>query len=571
MAATNFDTRNDTYRKLLGNGLTYRVPRFQRDYSWGEDEWDDLWQDILGTVPTDGEPAHYMGYLVLQTTDDKQFDIIDGQQRLTTLSILVLAALCQLKRLIEQDNDAARTQQRLDGLRQTYIGYLDPVTLVPQSKLTLNRNNDDYYQTYLVPLADHLPRRGFKASEHSLRKAFEWFDRRLQDYAADAADAGMAVARLVDTMSDRLFFTVITVADELNAYTIFERWNARGVRLSATDLLKNYLFSILHRDGPREHELKVLDDRWEQIVNRLGAESVPDFLRVHWISRHTFVRQSELFKTIRASVDGRQQVFTLLQTMEEDVDTYLALTQPDSSDWAPEMKGSARNLRMFSVRQPLPLLMAAHRVLGDSDFSSFLRAIVAISFRYNVIGNFQTSEQERTYHAEAARIAAGEHTGAREMLEGVRQVYPSDDQFRASFREKSIAATTARNRRIVRYILCELERQRSGVHLDVDDGAITLEHVCPANPREGWTQFTDEELDALTQRLGNVVLLERNRNRDIGNADFDTKRAAFARSAYSTTREFAEEYVEWTPERLGARQAAMAAAATAVWRVGQLE
>ena len=93
MAATNFNTRNDTYRKLLGNGLTYRVPRFQRDYSWGEDEWDDLWQDILGTVPTDGEPAHYMGYLVLQTTDDKQFDIIDGQQRLTTLSILVLAAL----------------------------------------------------------------------------------------------------------------------------------------------------------------------------------------------------------------------------------------------------------------------------------------------------------------------------------------------------------------------------------------------------------------------------------------------------------------------------------------------
>jgi len=57
MAATNFNTRNDTYRKLLGNGLTYCVPRFQRDYSWGEEEWDDLWQDILGTIPADGEPA----------------------------------------------------------------------------------------------------------------------------------------------------------------------------------------------------------------------------------------------------------------------------------------------------------------------------------------------------------------------------------------------------------------------------------------------------------------------------------------------------------------------------------
>ena len=129
-------------------------------------------------------------------------------------------------------------------------------------------------------------------------------------------------------MSDRLFFTVFTVADELNAYKVFETLNARGVRLSATDLLKNYLFSILHRDGSHEHELKVLDDRWERIVNRLGAESLPDFLRVHWISRHTSVRQSELFKTIRSSVSARRQVFVLLQTMEEDVDTYLAFTQP---------------------------------------------------------------------------------------------------------------------------------------------------------------------------------------------------------------------------------------------------
>lgn len=571
MPATNFNTRNDTYRKLLGNGLTYRVPRFQRDYSWGEEEWDDLWQDILGTVTPDGEPAHYMGYLVLQTTDDKQFDIIDGQQRLTTLSILVLAALGQLKRLLQRGEDAERMQQRLDGLRQSYIGYLDPVTLVPQSKLTLNRNNDDYYQTYLVPLADRLPRRGFKASEHSLRKAFEWFDRRIQSFAADEPeDPGLAIARLVDTMSDRLFFTVITVADELNAYKVFETLNARGVRLSATDLLKNYLFSILHRDGSHEHELKVLDDRWERIVNRLGAESLPDFLRVHWISRHTFVRQSELFKTIRSSVSARRQVFVLLQTMEEDVDTYLAFTQPDSSDWSAEMKGWARNLRMFSVRQPLPLLIAAYRVLDDAGFSSFLRAIVAMSFRYNVIGNFQTSEQERTYHAEAARIAGGMHTGVREMLAGIRSVYPGDDQFRASFREKTIAASTARNRRIIRYILCELERHRSGLHLDVDDSAITLEHVCPVSPQDGWAQFTDEEIDALTQRLGNVVLLERTLNRDIGNAEFELKRAAYAESIYRTTRELGRQD-EWTPRHIGVRQAAMAAAATAVWRVAQLD
>ncbi len=240
MTATNFGTRNDTYRKLMGNGLAYNVPRFQRDYSWGEEEWDDLWQDILDTIKPDGEPAHYLGYLVLQSKDDRKFEIIDGQQRLTTLSILVLAALRQLQSLIGQGMDVDRNEKRLEGLRQTYIGYLDPVTLVATSKLTLNRNNDMYYQTYLVPLVARPLQRGFKKSERGLRRVFEWFNQHIKEHVSDATDPGVAVASLIDRMSDKLFFTVILVIDELNAYKVFETLNSKSVRLSATDLLKNY-------------------------------------------------------------------------------------------------------------------------------------------------------------------------------------------------------------------------------------------------------------------------------------------------------------------------------------------
>ena len=137
MSATNFSTRNDTYRKLMGNGLIYRIPRFQHDYSWTEEEQEDLWADINGTIKLDGEPAHYMGYLVLQSSDDKTFDVIDGQQRLTTLSLIVLATLKNIRWLIEEKKDAYHNQQRLEQIRQTYIGYLDPVTLVSRSNIDL--------------------------------------------------------------------------------------------------------------------------------------------------------------------------------------------------------------------------------------------------------------------------------------------------------------------------------------------------------------------------------------------------------------------------------------------------
>jgi len=234
MSATHFNTANRTYRQLLGNGLTYQVPRFQRDYSWSEEEWEDLWHAIVGTLPADGEPAHYMGYLVLQTSDNRVFEVIDGRQRLTTVSLIVLAGMRVLKRLIAESRDALANERRLDQIRATYIGYLDPVTLTARNKLALNRNNDGYYRDYLVPLADHLPQRGFPASTHAMRKGFEWFERKLRDHVKTAADPGMALAQFVETMSDKLFFTVITVADELNAYKVFETLNARGVLLPLT-------------------------------------------------------------------------------------------------------------------------------------------------------------------------------------------------------------------------------------------------------------------------------------------------------------------------------------------------
>lgn len=148
----------------MGNGLSYRVPQFQRDYSWGPDEWEDLWHDIVDLLRDDPEPAHYLGYLVLQSTDHGTFDIIDGQQRMTTLSLLMLAAVSRLTDLASPDDADDPELRRAMQFRTNYIGYLDPVSLVPRSKLTLNRNNDRFYQEYLVPL-ERMPQRGLNASE----------------------------------------------------------------------------------------------------------------------------------------------------------------------------------------------------------------------------------------------------------------------------------------------------------------------------------------------------------------------------------------------------------------------
>jgi hypothetical protein len=571
MPATSLNSESHSFHALMGNGVSLRIPRFQRDYCWTEEEWSDLWQDIENCLRPGGELAHYMGYLVLQDKGNRIYDVIDGQQRLTTLSLVVLAALNNLRRLVDAGTDAAKNRKRIEELRRSYIGLVDPVSLVSSSKLTLNRNTDGYYQTYIVPLG-HLPKAKVKAAERTLRQAFEWFDARIaKSAAASAADPGDALARFVVDLADRLFFTVIYVTNELNAYKVFETLNARGVRLSATDLLKNWLFTVLHRDGVPDRELDVLEERWAAIVARLGKESFSDFLRAHWNSRHPFQRQADLFKTIRAQVTAREMVFTLLRELEQDLDVFLALAQPESSHWSPPNRRNARLLAMFNVSQPYSLLLAAHRACSEQDFGEVLRACVVVSLRYNVIGGQPPNEQERVYGSIAAKLPSGASSRAAEIIAGLAPVYPSDAVFKASFTDKSLATTQSRNKRIVRYLLASIEqRLASGPELDLESDELTIEHILPENPDDGWESFPEDDQEAFVYRLGNLTLLRSADNRGIGNRPYADKLAAYAQSPITITKKIAADNSEWTPQKLDARQQWMATQATAIWRLNQL-
>ncbi|MCY4213205.1 MAG: DUF262 domain-containing protein [Gammaproteobacteria bacterium] len=560
----NFNTANSTFRQLMGNGLSYRVPAFQRDYSWGPDEWDDLWQDIVALADEGSQPAHYMGYLVLQSADNRDFEIIDGQQRMTTLSLLVLAAISHLKGLADSENQQDPENRRAEQLRGSYIGYLDPVTLVPRSKLTLNRHNDRYYQSYLVPL-EPLPRQGLNASERLLRRAFLWFGERLQSHVGGD---GTAVARFVDDVVDKLLFAVITVTDELNAFTVFETLNARGVRLSSTDLLKNFLFSAVARDGAHETEITVLEERWEGIIGLLGSESFPEFLRTFWNSRNPLVRKAELFKTIRATVNGRAAAFDLVRDLDRQARVYAQLRNPDPGGWASAERDCLWQLGLFGVRQPFAVLLAAFDRFAESDrtgFARFLKAIAVVSFRYNLICQRQSNEQEAVYNRIARRIANGEISEPSAAIEALRPVYPEDGPFRTAFAEKTL--NVRRSRKVIRFILLRLERKLSGREFDFESDAYNIEHVLPERPDAGWEQFDERHRDELTHRLGNQTLLEAALNRELGNTAYSGKREVYRRSGFAVTRRVAEEFEAWTVEKIRAHQQWMARQATDVWKI----
>jgi len=569
MSTMNFNTANATFRQLIGNGQSYCVPPFQRDYSWTEDEWDDLWQDITALFEPDGETVHYMGYLVLQTSDQKRFDIIDGQQRITTISVMILAGLAHLQDLVDAGLDAENNAKRKEQLQSSFIGYIDPVSLVSRSKLELNRHNNRFYQTYLVPL-EKLPQRGLNASEHQLRKAFVWFKERMKDRCKTTAESGRNLAAFVDSLVDRLFFTVITVTDELNAFKVFETLNARGVRLSATDLLKNYLFSVISGKDTHETELKALEDRWERIVGLLGSESFPEFLRIFWNSRNRLVRKSDLFKTIRKQIASKEAAFGLLRDLDHASAVYAGLRDPQDPVWNREEKQAIAQLLMFNVRQPLAMLMACHAAFFEQDragFTRIVRSVAVVSFRYNVICNLQAHEQERLYNGMAQKINGGIYTGPVDVIAALNQIYPDDNQFKAAFAEKELRTTNNRNKKVVRYILFEIERQQSGQEFDFESAMYNLEHILPEHPSQAWDHIEENRQDRLIYRIGNMTPLEAGKNRDAGNREYAAKRSVYQQSTFQITRALAEHYDTWNEHKIEARQKQLASVAAGIWKI----
>lgn len=562
MAKTNLlNTRTANLQELIGNGKIFRVPPFQRDYSWQEEHWEDLWNDIQALI---GKPddRHYMGALVVEARSDREFLIIDGQQRLATLSILALAVIARLRQLAESDHEPQANLERAQALRGRFIGEKDPASLVESSKLFLNETDDPFYQDYLVQLREPLNPRGLPKSNRLLWQCFQYFSKRLDELD----QTGEPLAQLLtEVVGRQLLFILITVDDDLNAYTVFETLNARGLELSSTDLLKNYLFSRLKVPA----DLSALQRRWRALITTVQQERFPEFLRYHLLCELPRVRSQRLFKLVRDRVKTGADLFALMDALEKRAELFAALSDPNHGYWIenPAARPLVRELNLFRVRQMTPLLFAAWEKFKPDDFVRVLKLVSVLSFRYSVISDLNTNALEPLYHEAAKAVLDGQASTPAEVFAKLRPAYVDDVKFEQDFALFSVD-TSGQQRKLAKYILARLEADASNRACDPDTDPATIEHILPENPGPGWEAFPEAYWSDAVYRLGNLTLLEASANRRVGNSDYAAKRAEYAQSSYRLTQLVAERApTEWTLEHLERRQRELAQRAVHIWRV----
>lgn len=566
MGATNLlDTKTVTLNEVLGNGKKLQVPLFQRDYSWDEDNWEDLWNDILSSEQTGS--VHYMGSVVLQNIDGKNYYIIDGQQRFATLSILILALINKIRILADNDVDKEANRERVEILMNQYIGQKDPTSLRYSSKLSLNENNDAFYQQRLVAFKEPVNRMKLSDSEKLLWNAYLFFSKVIDEQFKQDLSGERIAYFLNEIVGERLMFIQIVVENELNAYTVFETLNSRGLELTSTDLLKNYLFSLVAKS---ETDLRQVRAQWKKIIDIVGLKAFPIFLRQYLNSRMNLISKEYLFKAVKQMVQDGEQVFALLDELEKNAYVYIALFTPDDVLWEndKEIREDIRALTLFRVTQCNSLLMIAYDKLSVADFKKVLRAIVSLSFRYNVIAKLQTNDMEKVYNRASVRIFKSEDITVRQILEDIRPIYLNDEDFKRYFEHKVMNTNNSATRKLVRYILYKVEAALpNGLHADFEIDTGTIEHILPEAYTEDWSaDFSEEEAENYRYRLGNLTLLEsKKNNREAAAKSFEEKKEIYANSQYALSRKI--EASEWTPKMIHHRQARIASVACGIWKI----
>lgn len=539
-----------------------KVPVFQRPYSWDDEQVEYLFQDILA-VKKGGE--YFIGSIVVTREDaDKDFEVVDGQQRLATISILLSAI-----RNFYFNNGFS---DDVKDIEVTFLSKYDRNSGASRAKLTLSSIDNDlfYNEIVLQPSTSTTPQR---ESHKRIKSAYKLSEKFITKLIAPYNNKDAQKAELIsltDFIQNKLKVIIVTAPDDSDAFAIFETLNDRGKKLGQIDLIKNFLFQ------KSKTRITEAQDYWSRMTGTIelsaSEEEVEIFIRYHWCSFYGFVRNDQLFKVLRNRVNNPTVAISHLQNLFNDSEKYVALLNPNHPYWishSDTTKEYVKILNTLRLTQYRPLALAILNKFSISEVKKSFKLLVSWSVRNLVTGNIGGGTMEQLYSEKAVEVNNGTIKTNSELKKALKDNIPNDSEFKNKFLTASVSQAF-----LARYYLRTLERQ---INRDADPelipnentDALNLEHVLPKNPtniKKDWSAFTEETHNAYFKRIGNLTLMKTKINSDIGNGPFLGKKTFYKASELKITSQL-DSYANWTSKEIEQRQNQFAELAIKAWNL----
>ncbi len=470
----------------LFSGSTFEVPAYQREYAWTVDEVQDFWEDLRASLEA---PEYFLG-LVILTEDDRRRQIVDGQQRLLSLTLLASA-------LFHEANRHGRNALA-DRIQNTFLTSIDYETDEPVPRLILADSDDEATLREIV----HTGRIPNQPTAKGSTTASEGISARIVDAYRNLStwltsdlrkDPFRRLGQWVKFLTERLFVAVFVHPDAASAYRVFEVVNTRGRDLTTADLLKNFAISQVS-ESQRDQRYR----EWQSFakpLNQVGSSALVQFIR-HTTTLHAgHVLPRDLFDFLasRSRQKGDKQPPTIDELMSEltvFLPLYLQMIDPTlegpaQAEWLP-IFDALNGLGVLSVR---PLLMAISKA---PDPSEGMEAVLRLVVRRIVVGNLGTGNVERRL-AEAARETSA--TGDWHLpLHKLEDLNPSRDEFEARAGQRSFNKATL------------LFLRQSDVQSTWRPDNVAHLHLIRPRQASDWPSFPADEFTFWGSTLGNTIL-----------------------------------------------------------------
>lgn len=553
------DERVETFKRtplqLFNLPQHFVIPLFQRPYVWKEDEqWEPLWKDIrriaeLRIADPHLSPTHFLGAVVIQSHEAQSkrlttWNVIDGQQRLTTLQILADATAALL---------ALSGQARLSGQLE-HLTHNDDI-YVEQGDIRLkvrHLNKDQVAFDEVMTAEPPVDHDDLQHADSQIVAAHAYFTRAVEQWlgAPESAEYVMRAKELTDVLLDGLQLVSIELEAAENSQEIFETLNARGTPLTAADLVRNFVFQRLDAEGGDTK--KAYREDWpfetkfwtrEVSVGRNLVTRSSLFLN-QWLIARTGeeVSPQATFNRFKSYVEleSDHRMADLLPVIKRQAQQYEAWTeaasQPGGSLDAAQMAVYRMQASGVEVLKPLLIwLYEPGRNLPKESIEKVIRAAESWVVRRQLL-RLSGSDLGRIV---ADVIAANAAAPADELVERVighlarlnvtSTYWPGDEELRMTLATEAAYSRFPRGR--LRMFLEAIEnhyRSETG-QPQVERKGYPIEHILPRSWRETWpveTPEAAEDRQARVHRLGNLTLLTKSLNSKVSNGPWQTKRAA---------------------------------------------
>ena len=535
----------------------FKVPAYQRSYAWEREHVESLLNDINDAIHNK-EKEYFLGSVVVTAPVNQRYEIVDGQQRLTTVSLLIAA----IKDIFQRDGDI----EVVTSVRSDYLASTDRKTKEKEPRLILNEVDNELYQELIdsIPNIDtgKFTRRSQKRLLDAAQIIFTYFE----NLCERSKDAEEELHDWLDYLETNLKIILVTAPDDSNAFIIFETLNDRGLELAISDLLKNYLF---HKSGDKIEETK---NRWLSMVAVLESASddplIVTYLRHFAMSKYGLVREKDLFGVIKTKISSKKSALQFSTDLRDTARTYSALINTDHEIWGNyniKVRDYVAALNLLGMTQIRPLLLAILKHFKYDQTWKAFQKLEAIAVRFQIVGGVGGGTLERIYSETAKSVSDGKIVTAGDIVKAFTTL-PVDSAF-----EQAFAVTSISKQSLARYYLTRLEDGIVPADEErvpsKDTGRVNLEHVLPISVNECWLRtWAPDDARAFYRRLGNLALMSAKVNSSIGNDSFEEKRLAYKKSSFHFTKMIGE-VERWNKESIENRQKIMAKTAAKVWAV----